>query len=114
MNCAGIGKTTLANEVCLRWARDGFLSEDFDAVALIPMRCVQQRPLQEVMIECLRKEVYEQMESIAGSRCLIILEGLDEMESKRQKSRSILHWLGQRMHCAGGSHSNDHVKATRL
>ena len=86
MNCAGIGKTTLANEVCLRWARDGFLSEDFDAVALIPMRCVQKRPLQEVMIKYLRREVYEQMESIAGSRCLIILEGLDEMESKRQKS----------------------------
>ena len=86
MNCAGIGKTTLANELCLRWARDGFLSEDFDAVALIPMRCVQQRPLQEVMIKYLRREVYEQMESIAGSRCLIILEGLDEMESKRQKS----------------------------
>ena len=86
MNCAGIGKTTLANEVCLRWARDGFLSEDFDAVALIPMRCVQQRPLKEVMIKYLRREVYEQMESIAGSRCLIILEGLDEMESKRQKS----------------------------
>ena len=86
MNYAGIGKTTLANEVCLRWARDGFLSEDFDAVALIPMRCVQQRPLQEVMIKYLRREVYEQMESIAGSRCLIILEGLDEMETKRQKS----------------------------
>ena len=86
MNCAGIGKTTLANEVCLRWARDGFLSEEFDAVALIPMRCVQQRPLQEVMIKYLRREVYEQMESIAGSRCLIILEGLDEMEGKRQKS----------------------------
>ena len=86
MNCAGIGKTTLANEVCLRWARDGFLSEYFDAVALIPMRCVQQRPLQEVMIEYLRREVYKQMESIAGNRCLIILEGLDEMESKRQKS----------------------------
>ena len=50
------------------------------------MRCVQQRPLQEVMIKYLRREVYEQMESIAGSRCLIILEGLDEMESKHQKS----------------------------
>ena len=86
MNCAGIGKTTLANEVCLRWARDGFLSEEFDVVALIPMRCVQQKPFQEVMIEYLRREVYEQMESIAGSRCLIILEGLDEMESKCQKS----------------------------
>ena len=86
MNCAGIGKTTLVNEMCLRWARDGFLSEDFDVVALIPMRCVQQRPLQEVMIEYLRREVYKQVESIAGNRCLIILEGLDEMEIKRQKS----------------------------
>ena len=57
MCCAGIGKTTLANEICLRWARDGFLSEDFDAVVLIPLRCVQQRSLEEVMIEYLRREV---------------------------------------------------------
>ena len=86
MCCAGIGKTTLANEICLRWARDGFLSEDFDAVVLIPLRCVQQRSLEEVMIEYITKEVYEQMELIAGSRCLIILEGLDEMAADRQKS----------------------------
>ena len=86
MCCAGIGKTTLANEICLRWARDGFLSEDFDAVLLIPLRCVQQRSLEEVMVEYLRSEVYEQMESTAGSRCLIILEGLDEMAADRQKS----------------------------
>ena len=86
MCCAGIGKTTLANEICLRWARDGFLSEDFDAVALIPLRCVQQWSLEEVMMEYLRREVFEQMESTAGSRCLIILEGLDEMAADRQKS----------------------------
>ena len=93
MNCAGIGKTTLANEVCLRWARDGFLSEDFDAVALIPMRCVQQRSLQEVTIEYLRREVYEQVESIAGNRCLIILEGLDEMKGGvKRVIDSLLVW----------------------
>ena len=86
MCCAGVGKTTLANEICLRWARDGFLSEDFDAVVLIPLRCVQQRSLEEVMIEYIRKEVYEQMELAGGSRCLIILEGLDEMAADRQKS----------------------------
>ena len=86
MCCAGIGKTTLANEICLRWARDGFLSEDFDAVVLIPLRCVQQRSLEEVMIEYIRKEVYEQIELAGGSRCLIILEGLDEMAADRQKS----------------------------
>ena len=86
MCCAGIGKTTLANEICLRWARDGFLSEDFDAVVLIPLRYVQQRSLEEVMIECIGEEVYQQLKKSAGSRCLIILEGLDEMAADRQKS----------------------------
>ena len=86
MRCAGIGKTTLANEICLRWVRDGFLSEDFDAVVLIPLRCVQQKSLEEVMIEYIGEEVYQQFKKSAGSRCLIILEGLDEMAADRQKS----------------------------
>ena len=86
MCCAGIGKTTLANEICLRWARDGFLLEDFDSVVLIPLRCVQQRSLEEVMIECIGEKVYQQLKQSAGSRCLIILEGLDEMAADRQKS----------------------------
>ena len=84
MNCTGIGKTTLANEICLRWARDGFLSDDFDAVLLIPMRCVQQRYLEQVMIEFIGEEAYQQMKKSAGNRCLIILEGLDEMAADRQ------------------------------
>ena len=86
MCCAGIGKTTLANEICLRWVRDGFLSEDFDSIVLIPLRCVQQRSLEEVMIECIGEEVYRQLKKSAGSRCLIILEGLDEMAADHQKS----------------------------
>ena len=83
MSCAGIGKTTLANEICLKWATDGFLSEDFDAVVLIPMRCVQQRSLEEVIIEYIEEE---QLKKSAGSRCLIVLEGLDEMAVDHQKS----------------------------
>ena len=86
MNCAGIGKTTLANEVCVRWARDDFLSDDFDAVLLIPMRCVQQRSVEQVMIEFIGKEAYQQLKKSAGNRCLIILEGLDEMAADRQMS----------------------------
>ena len=86
MCCAGIGKTTLAHQICFKWARDGFLSEGFDVVALIPLRCVQQRSLKEVMIEFVRKEVFEQMDSIAGRRCLIILEGLDEMAVDHQNN----------------------------
>ena len=86
MCLAGIGKTTLANEICLRWARDGFLSEDFDAVLLIPLRCVQQQSLEEVLLEYIEGEAYQQLKKSAGSRCLIILEGLDEMAADRQKS----------------------------
>ena len=86
MCCAGIGKTTLANEICLRWARDGFLSDDFDAVVLIPMRCVQQRSLEEVMTQYIEEGTYQQLKKSAGNRCLIILEGLDEMAADRQNS----------------------------
>ena len=86
MCCAGIGKTTLASEICVRWARDGFLSEDFDALVLIPLRCVQQRSLEEVMIDYIGEDTYQQLKESAGSRCLIILEGLDEMATDRQKS----------------------------
>ena len=86
MCCAGIGKTTLANEICLRWARDGFLSEDFDTLVLVPMRCVQQQSLEQVFLEFTGEEAYQQLKKSAGSRCLIILEGLDEMAADRQKS----------------------------
>ena len=93
MNCAGIGKTTLANEICLRWARDGFLSEDFDAIILIPLRCVQQRSLEEVMIEYTEEKVYRQLNKSVGSRCLIILEGLDEMAIDNQLNDRFLFRL---------------------
>ena len=90
MSCAGIGKTTLANELCVRWARDGFLAEDFDAVILIPLRSLQQRSLKEVINKEIGKENYQQMKKSAGSRCLIILEGLDEMAVDRRQSDPFL------------------------
>ena len=90
MSCAGIGKTTLANELCVRWARDGFLAEDFDAVMLIPLRSVQQRSLEEVIVEHIGEENYEQMKKSAGSRCLIILEGFDELAIDHRQSDPFL------------------------
>ena len=86
MCCAGIGKTTLAHQICFRWARDGFLSEDFEVIALIPLRCVQQRSLEEVFIEFIGEDVYQELKRSAGSKCLIILEGLDEMSAGHQES----------------------------
>ena len=90
MSCAGIGKTTLANELCVRWARDGFLAEDFDAVVLIPLRSVQQRSLEEVIVEHIGEENYQQMKKSAGIRCLIILEGFDELAIDRRQSDPFL------------------------
>ena len=90
MSCAGIGKTTLANELCVRWARVGFLAEDFDAVVLIPLRSVQQMPFKEVIVEHIGEENYQQMKKSAGSRCLIILEGFDELAMDRRQSDPFL------------------------
>ena len=88
---AGIGKTTLANEICVRWAKgNGFLAKDFDAVILIQLRSVQQRSIEEVMAELIGEEAYVQLKKAAGSRCLIILEGLDEMGAERQKKDPFL------------------------
>ena len=50
------------------------------------MRCVQQRSLEQVMIEFIGEEDYQQLKKSAGNRCLIILEGLDEMAADHQIS----------------------------
>ncbi|XP_065898529.1 NACHT, LRR and PYD domains-containing protein 3-like isoform X2 [Dysidea avara] len=91
MGGPGIGKTTLANEICVKWAkRDGFLADDFDIVILIPLRSVQQRSIEEMMIEHIGEEMYKQVNKSAGSRCLVILEGLDEMAIERRESDPFL------------------------
>ena len=90
MSCAGIGKTTLAHHICVKWARDGFLAEDFDAVILIPLRSVQQRSFEEVIMEHIGEENYQQMKKSAGRKCLIILEGLDEMAVDRRQNDPFL------------------------
>ena len=90
MSCTGIGKTTLCYELCLRWAKEEFLAENFDLVALIPLRFVQQRSLEEAIMEYIGEENYQQMMKLAGQRCLIILEGLDEIAMNRRQSDPFL------------------------
>ena len=91
MSCVGIGKTTLANEICVKWARDGFLAEDFDVVLLIPLRSVQSGSVEEVVVEHIGgEEAYRQLKKSAGARCLIFLEGLDEVSRERQKTDKFL------------------------
>ena len=82
--CAGIGKTTLAHHICVKWAKDRFLSEDFDAVILISLGSVQQKSFEKVIMEHIGEENYPQMQKTAGARCLLILEGLDELPVDRR------------------------------
>ena len=90
MNCVGIGKTTMAHELCSRWAKDGFLAEDFDAVILIPLRLVQQRSLKDVVKKEIGKENYQRLKKSSGRRCLIILEGFDELSAEHRENDRFL------------------------
>ena len=49
------------------------------------MRFVQRKSLEQVVMQYIGEEAYQQMKKLAGSRCLIILEGLDEMAADQQK-----------------------------
>ena len=90
MSCVGIGKTTLANEICVKWARDGFLSEDFTIVILITLRTVQQRSIEDVIKKLIGENAYQLLKESLGKKCLIILEGLDEMAVERRQNDSLL------------------------
>ena len=88
-----MGKTTVANEICKRWAEQGFLADDFGAVILVHLRSVQQRSLEEVIKEYVGEEEYLNLNKYAGSRCLLILEGLDEMPVDCQQSDTTFRHL---------------------
>ena len=60
---------------------------------MIPLRSVQERSLEKVMMEHVGEEDYPKLKKSAGSRCLLILEGLDEMEVNRRQSDVILKRL---------------------
>ena len=60
-------------------------------MVLIPLRSVQQKPFEEVIVEHIGEENYQQLMKSSGSRCLIILEGFDEMVvGYRQSDRFLL------------------------
>lgn len=80
-----MGKTTLCNEICIKWARDGFLAKEFDVVILIPLRLAQQQSLKKLVIKLSGKENYQYLKMSGGSKCLIILEGLDEIAAVHQQ-----------------------------
>lgn len=81
----GIGKTTIANEICVSWAKEEFLHDDYDLIILIRLRDLLVKSLEEIIINLISKETFEELKHTLGSKCLIILEGLDEVNSEWQK-----------------------------
>jgi len=85
----GIGKTTLANQICLNWAEKiDFLSKDYDLVILIKLRRIQEKTLEQEMIDVIgsKSDYDELLTQSDGNMCLIILEGLDEVSKHWQEN----------------------------
>ena len=80
----------MANEICVKWARDRFLSDDFNIVILITLRTVQQRSIEDVVIKLIGEKVYQLLKETLGAKCLIILEGLDELATEQRQNDSLL------------------------
>ena len=77
----------------MQWAKDGFLADEFDAVILIPLRSVQERSLEAVIMQHVGEADYPKLKESAGNRCLLILEGLDEMAIDHRKNDEYLKRL---------------------
>ena len=108
LHSIGIGKTTLANEICLKWTndKDGFLSKDYDLIILVQLRAIRDRTLQQAIIEAVGSEAAygELLTKSHGKRCLIILEGLDEMSAHWQQNDTMFCQLVKNIHFL--SHAN--------
>ena len=72
------------------WARDGFLSKAFHIVILLLLRSIRQQSTEQVFEELIGKEAFQELTNSRGTKCLIILEGLDEVTLERQQSDKIL------------------------
>ena len=80
----------MANEICVKWASDGFLSDNFNIVILVTLRVIQQRSLEYVFVKLIGKGAYQLLKESLGAKCLIILEGLDEIGADQRQNDPLL------------------------
>ena len=80
----GMGKSTLAINICKRWA-EGKLLQAYDAVILLPLRekeIQEAKNLGELLLiidDEMRKEVSKEMIMSSGEKLCFICEGFDEL-----------------------------------
>ena len=79
--------------------KDSFLSNDYDLVILIQLKTVGERSLHQVMIDIIGSEAaYDKLLTKSyGKRCLIILEGLDEISPLWQQNDEMFCQLVNRL-----------------
>ena len=62
-------------------------------MALIPLRLVQQESFKEIIKRHIGEDNYQQLKTSAGNRCLIILEGFDELAINCWQNDKFLYCL---------------------
>ena len=90
----GCGKTTLANKICIEWAK-GHLVQNYILVILLNLRDVTISDLESIdeMVECTMgdefvSEVVHDITCIEGKNILLLLEGWDELPEDKQLNKS--------------------------
>ena len=86
----GMGKSTLAIEICKCWG-DGELLEEYDAVILLPLRDPEIQAANNIgdllLVENKneREALYDEITASQGDKICFILEGYDELPEKLRK-----------------------------
>ena len=90
----GCGKTTLANKICIEWAK-GHLVQHYILVILLNLRDVTISDIESIdeMVECTMgdkfvSEVVDDINCIEGKNILLLLEGWDELPEDKQINKS--------------------------
>ena len=86
----GIGKTTLATEICIKWAKDEFLSTAFHIIIMLLLRSIKKQSTEQVFEELIGEKAFQELKNSQGTNCLIILEGLDEITLECQQNDEFL------------------------
>ena len=91
---SGIGKTTVAQQLCHKWAKEELDSvKEYDLIVLVPLRKRRAQTAEEAehLLLCDRSlDMKDVMTKIGrGERVLIVCDGFDELPSEQLKESSV-------------------------
>ena len=98
----GMGKSTLAINICKRWA-EGDVLQDHDAVILLPLRdpeIQEAKSISDLLLildDEMRESIFKEIVKNNGERICFILEGYDELPDKCINQFSLFSKLKQKL-----------------